>query len=127
MKKAGAISLIAVTIAFIVFIVGMVIGRSFYKSDVSVQFLSDYTVAAEAQTYVKLPVSHYTDEGLLNINTATVDELDSLPGIGFTIATRIIKFREDNGPFASISELSQVEGIGSKKLLAISELITVED
>lgn len=52
----------------------------------------------------------------LNINTATLDELTQLPRIGPSIARRIIAYRQENGPFRSINELTKVKGIGSKTL-----------
>jgi len=63
--------------------------------------------------------------GPVNINTATQDELESLPGIGPTIAQRIILYRETNGAFTSIEDIQKVEGIGQKKFEAIIFLITV--
>ena len=52
----------------------------------------------------------------INVNNATVIELDDLPGIGPTLAQRIIDYRRAHGPFKSINELINVKGIGPKKL-----------
>jgi competence protein ComEA len=65
--------------------------------------------------------------GLVNINTATLDELVALPGIGETTAQAIIDYREANGPFTSIEQLDAVEGIGEATLNELAELITVGD
>jgi competence protein ComEA len=67
-----------------------------------------------------------TATGPVNINSATQDELETLPGIGPTIAQRIILYRETNGAFTSIEDIQKVEGIGQKKFEAIMYLITVE-
>jgi competence protein ComEA len=62
--------------------------------------------------------------GLLNVNTASLDELDTLPGIGPVLAQRIVAEREKR-PFASVDDLRRVSGIGPKKLEAIRPLVTV--
>ena len=55
-------------------------------------------------------------EGVVNINTATVEQLQLLPGIGPALAERVVAFREANGPFKAIEELQAVKGIGEKAL-----------
>lgn len=61
----------------------------------------------------------------VNINTATVVQLDSLPGIGVSTAQKIITYRENNGDFEDIEKLKDVPGIGESKYQAIKELIEV--
>lgn len=63
----------------------------------------------------------------LNINTATKDELMSLPGIGATKALAIISFREQYGYYENISELTYVPGIGVNLLESIKDMITISD
>lgn len=55
----------------------------------------------------------------LDLNTASFEELTLLPGIGETLARRIVEHREAHGPFTSSNELTKVRGIGPKKLEAI--------
>jgi len=62
----------------------------------------------------------------ININSADVSQLESLPGIGPSTARAIVDQREANGPFKSIEALKDVKGIGDKKFDAIKNLITVE-
>lgn len=61
----------------------------------------------------------------LNINRASQDELESLPGIGPSIAARIIEERETNGPFSSVQDIMRVSGIGEKKYARIEGSICV--
>lgn len=61
----------------------------------------------------------------ININLASKKELESLPGIGSELASRIIKYRETNGGFQNIESLKKVNGIGEKKFSDIKEMITV--
>lgn len=64
-------------------------------------------------------------EDLVNINTATLDELDALPGIGPTTAQKIIDYRDENGPFNQIEDIMNVSGIGPTTFENIQDLITV--
>jgi competence protein ComEA len=63
--------------------------------------------------------------GLVNLNTATLDQLDTLPGIGPTLAERILEWRQQHGRFTSVDELQEVSGIGPSKLEQIVDLATV--
>jgi competence protein ComEA len=62
---------------------------------------------------------------LININEASLDELDTLPGIGPTTAEKIIEYRELNGPFQNIEDIMNVSGIGPATFEEIEDLITV--
>lgn len=65
------------------------------------------------------------DDQRMNLNTADIETLCDLPGIGETLAGRIVDYREQNGPFETVEELMEVSGIGEKKLAAIQELVYV--
>ena len=61
----------------------------------------------------------------LDLNRATAEELQKLPGIGEKLAQAIVSYREQNGPFQSVEDLLQVPGIGEKRLESIRDLVTV--
>jgi len=74
-----------------------------------------------------LPAAVTADQnGKLNINTATMEQLQRLPGIGPVLAERIIKFRDKNGNFPNVNDLRKVQGIGKKTLENLSDLIIID-
>lgn len=61
----------------------------------------------------------------VNLNTATVAQLDALDGVGPVTAQKIVAYRQQHGGFGSVSQLDQVPGIGPKKLASLRPLVTV--
>lgn len=61
----------------------------------------------------------------VNLNTASAEELEALPGIGPALAKRIVEYRKREGSFASVQDLKKVSGIGVKKLEALEDLVMV--
>ena len=63
--------------------------------------------------------------GLISLNTATVEQLDSLPGVGPSLARQIVAYREAKGPFTSVDQLDDVPGIGPAKLEQLRPLVSL--
>ena len=65
--------------------------------------------------------------GVVNVNTASAEQLQLLPRVGPALAERIIDIREANGPFNSVEDLTNVKGIGEKILFNNKDRISVAD
>ena len=69
--------------------------------------------------------SQASSELRIDLNTATEEELTKLPGIGDTVAARIIAYRDENGGFEKIEEIMNVKGIGEKTFLKFRDKLYV--
>lgn len=74
---------------------------------------------------IPVTVAGSTPPGKVNLNTATVDQLEALPGVGPVLAQRIVEHRQRKGRFTSVKQLLEVEGIGEKKYAAMKDQVTV--
>jgi len=63
--------------------------------------------------------------GLVNLNTATLAQLDTLPGVGPVLAQRIVDYRAQHNGFRSVGELRQVDGVGDARFEQLRSLVTV--
>jgi competence protein ComEA len=81
--------------------------------------------AAGAQGRATTAKATATAVAPVNLNTATMDQLATIPGIGVKTAERIIAYREKNGGFKKIEDLMNVSGVGEKSFLKMKPLITV--
>ena len=70
-------------------------------------------------------LSEKGENNKININLATIEELEDLPGIGEATANKIIRYRDENGNFKTIDEIKNVNGIGDKKYEDLKELISI--
>ena len=147
-SKSIAKALVVLVVIAAVFATGLYFGRTGGPGDFTVT--TQYTVgamdeaelqqlaqglaereAARQPAGTEPPVNQPAEtaelgSGLININTAGVNELTALPGVGPAIAERIIAHREAHGPFRIIEEITDVSGIGPARFADIRDLITVE-
>ncbi|MBQ6997177.1 MAG: helix-hairpin-helix domain-containing protein [Oscillospiraceae bacterium] len=115
MKNRGVWLLLIVMIIFASILIGFFLGRNTGRAEIRISRLPQATSATGA--------TQPPDK--VNINTAGVEELQKLPGIGAVLAQRIVDYRSENGPFETVTELTMVSGIGVEKLNQILDYITV--
>ena len=96
------------------------------KGESSVAEETQKTEAAAGQKGSQKASQGEQSSNLTNLNSATKIELMELPGVGETMAQRIIDYREQNGPFQTIEELMNVQGIGQTRFDKLKALITVK-
>lgn len=109
MKKPGYAPFLLLAAVFLCFCAGMFLGRN-----------------ALPASQVLLPVSaqQSTSQDLLDLNQADAAQLMDLPGIGQTLAQRIVDYRQTYGPITSMAELLNIDGLGEAKLEALLPYIT---
>lgn len=84
-----------------------------------------YAGQAKPETRARQSGVKAASTAIINLNTATAAQLETLPGIGAATAERILEYREKNGSFKKIEELMNVKGIGEKKFLKIKDRLSV--
>lgn len=127
MKKQAISTLLIITGIFLAFTMGLFVGRNYSQQNIYISKLPSepmYAQEAPESLATESDVPEETIQFPLNINTATQEEFTALPGIGETLAKRILDYRKSHGEFSVPEELLNVPGIGTGKLEAILDLIT---
>lgn len=115
-QKFAPIFFISLTIVFITFIVGYMLGRISVETT---PYIETNPMETATNSYTDPIIGHK-----ININTADKEMIAMLDGIGDVLAERIVKYRNENGPFDKIEDIMNVSGIGEKKFDQIAEYIT---
>ena len=87
--------------------------------------LGDPNVARAQKEAAKEKPETASAKDAINLNSATVDQLEKLPGVGPKMAELIVEYRQKNGGFKKIEDLMNVKGIGEKKFLKLKPLVSV--
>ena len=118
MKKPIKI-LVGITCAFLCLLVGIFVGRNLTRSYIPVdQAIGSQDVNTDGTTVNK--------DGRIDINTATMEQLQLLPGVGEVTAQRIIDYRTEHNGFTAIEELMEIKGIGEKTFEKMKQYVKVE-
>lgn len=110
--------LIGITGIFLCLLVGIFVGRNLTGAYVPI----DNAINTTGQNTTDEPQDN---NGKIDLNTATLQQLQLLPGVGETIAQRILDYRSEHNSFNSVEDLMNVSGIGEKKFEQIKPYVKV--
>ena len=124
-RKPNISILLILTLVFAAFVLGFSLGRGQNRSDIRVT-VSQVSVTAPTETEHTDPLPSSPKAVFpICINTASQEEIAQLPGIGDTLAKRIVRYRRLHGRFSRPEDLLKVEGIGEKRLEEMIDLIVI--
>ena len=130
MQKLRRLLFPALTICFVLLLGGYWLGR---RSGTGPVLSTQRSVPIQTEAALRsLPspggeTTAHTEDGRLDLNRATAEELMRLPGIGEALAGRILAYRAEHGPFQYAAELMNVSGIGRGTFEKLREYVYVED
>lgn len=123
MRNPGIICLFVVVCMFLALLFGFFLGSNANNTPIQVSKLD--TAPSETITPQMRQVAGSSGIAMVDINSAGLTELQTLPGIGPVLAQRILDYRRENGPFERFSDLANVEGIGNGIMDQIAEYVIV--
>ena len=124
MKNTPISILACVCLILAAFLFGLYLGRNISGTEIQTSVITPQTTSSSVPSSQSTSSAATQTSGKININTADLYTLMTLPGIGETYAQRIVDYRTANGPFKNIEDIKNVEGIGEKRYESIKNLIT---
>ena len=121
--------LLVLTVLFITFTLAYFIGRNSVKAVITTQNAAQPAPAqsTSGQEAAQAQNAQIMEQPRVNLNTATAEDLEELPGIGPKLAERILVWREENGGFLSVEQLMDINGIAEGKFEEIKDFVFVEE
>lgn len=126
MKKAGSFILALVVALSLAGISGFYLVRNRRQEPITPRLISTAATSLPSRGTTPPPETTLPQPAFpVDLNTADMDTLMTLPGIGPVLAGRILEYRQTHGSFTQIDDLLEIDGIGQKRLEAIREYITI--
>lgn len=125
MKKVFTHPVFIVFLMGAMFLCGVIWGRHSTTSILKLK-INQATERPYAEEKEQVDPNDYIIADKININDAPVEALAILPGLNRSLAEKIVAYRDEHGPFQSVDELRNVNGIGEKKLNAIRKYIVAK-
>ena len=126
MKISTTAALLFITAIFCAFLAGLFIGRNYNHSDIQVTALRrSEPLLSERRSNSSQETTVADNTKRLELNSATFEELCTLPGIGEVLAHRIIQYRKENRGFLYVEELLEIDGISNETFETLLNYVTV--